>query len=399
MARPPTLTREEPEDEESPAADNRVDVVEVAPTPTKAMVSLRRDLARLSQQAVAVERSFEDHHRDRRDALDRLDRATQRILVLESRLVGSEAEAHSMRRLHEAALEELRKTRADRDELAHVLRTAKGASEELTRSRAEEERLRTAHEEATKKAMALDADLTEIRRRQFQDALKATDKDTEVGKLREHIERAEAASVQAREAAERSKEDAAKARQEAGEAREAATRIREELAVARDDAAHERTAEEARVERVMRELDEAAKVRAGQIEALEKSLTSAKDLEAEARDALAHMKGELDATRRDRDAADERANRAEGELSGLRLWETGLREQLETALATSTQATARADAAERAFTAMLQGMKQLQDEIVAGFARNGIPAAPAAASDPPAEGASAPPTGDEAAVQ
>jgi chromosome segregation ATPase len=391
MARPPTLTREEPLDDDLPPQSNRVDVVDVAPpTAARAMVTIRRELARLSQQAHAVEKSMEDSGRDRRDALDRLDRATQRILVLEARLAGTEAETNSMRRLHEAALEELRKTRSERDETAQILQTARGAIVELSRSRAEADRFRTVADEATKKAAALEAELAETRRRQFQDALKATDKDTEVGKLRDHIERAEAASVQARDAAERHKEEVTKARQEAADARDAATKLREELATAREDAAHERASEAARVERLMKDADEAAKASASQIDTLEQSVVAAKDAEAVARDELVLAKGELDATRLDRDAADERASRVEGELSAVRLDEARLREQLEAALATATQATARADVAERTHTTLLQGMKQLHDEIIAGFARNGLPASPERPTAPPAENVGSP---------
>src|SRR5437016_1541019 len=101
--------RAEPDDDEGtgPSRVERVDVVNVEGTATRdsttsAVMSLRRELARLTQQATAVERSLEDQRRDRGDALEKLEKATERILQLEARLSAVEAEAGSLRRLNES---------------------------------------------------------------------------------------------------------------------------------------------------------------------------------------------------------------------------------------------------------------------------------------------------------
>jgi predicted nucleic acid-binding Zn-ribbon protein len=371
MARPPSIARED--ETEPPARDNRVDVVDVVPAIAPSpMVTLRRELARLSQQAVAVERSLEAQGRDRRDALDRLDRAAQHVVALEVRLAASEAEAQSMRRLHEAALDALQKTCAERDEHALAIQTARTTTEDLARSRADLERLKTAHEELMKRAATLEAELAEVRRRQFDEALRATDQDTEVGKLRDHIVRAEQTATQEHQNAQRCEEECVKARHELSDERDLLVKTRDELAAVRAELARERSEAQARIERLTRETEVAAKATAEQLQLLQKAQAEVEDLASAARNALARAKAELEAMRADRDAADERTTRLETELSSARGEETLLREEVEMARTTATAATTRAEAAERGQATLAHGMKQLLEEVVAGFARSGI---------------------------
>src|SRR5436309_1214569 len=94
VTKPPAALRRddraEPDDDDSGRSRvERVDVVKVEGTSSRdstasAVMSLRRELARLTQQATAVERSLDDQRRDRGDAIDKLEKATERVLQLEA---------------------------------------------------------------------------------------------------------------------------------------------------------------------------------------------------------------------------------------------------------------------------------------------------------------------------
>ena len=100
---PPTSMRRddraEPDDDD--VSTGRIDVVNVdggrGDTAATGMITLRRELAKLHQQAAAVEKSLEDQRRDRSDSLDRLERATERVLMLEAKVAGYETETTSLR--------------------------------------------------------------------------------------------------------------------------------------------------------------------------------------------------------------------------------------------------------------------------------------------------------------
>jgi chromosome segregation ATPase len=130
--------RAEPDDQPS---NSRIDVVNVdgdrGESASSGLVSLRRELAKLHQQAAAVERSLEDQRRDRSDSIDRLERATERGAQLEARLATADAEVTSLRRMHEASLEELTTMRAERDDLELAVQAAKSSVSELGRLRIE----------------------------------------------------------------------------------------------------------------------------------------------------------------------------------------------------------------------------------------------------------------------
>lgn len=125
-----------------------------------AMMTLRRELARLTQQASAVEQTLEDQRRERDDAVERLARATERATSIEERLAALEDEARSLRRMHEAAVAELRSVRVERDAAESEVEALRA---ELVALRAKQElgEERRAYED---RIADLERDLAEARR-------------------------------------------------------------------------------------------------------------------------------------------------------------------------------------------------------------------------------------------
>lgn len=365
----PTIRRDDRAEPDDSEPVERVDVVPPSSPGGNVLVHLRRELAKLSQQAAAVERSIEQQSRDREETADKLDRANERIILLEARLGSAESEAHSMRRLHETALEELNKIRDERDALAKDADVAKAASEELARTKAEVERLRVQTEDASKSIAALEGQLAEVRKKQFQEALRVTDKESEVIDLRQQVERAEAERAEAKKEVDRLKADAAKARFEAVEAREAAAKLREEVSRVQADASARVEAAEQAVAKERAEREEA-------LAPLRKDLEAAQTAEADVRAVNARLKRELEAASAEREAAENRGTRLEGELAELKLDHERMRRELDEALDVVKDAESRAATAERTFALLTQSMLDLREQISSGFARAGVGGSP-----------------------
>lgn len=366
IARPATTIRRddraEPDDAE-PAP--RIDVVPQSSPGGNVLMHLRRELTRLSQQAAAVERSIEQQTRDGEESEEKLERATERIIVLEARLGSAESEAGSMRRLHETALEDLTKLREERDAIAKEADVAKTASDELARAKAEIERLRTQTEDASKSVADLEGQLAEVRKKQFQEALRVTDRESEVEEVRQQVERAIAAATDAKKEQERLKGDAAKARFEAVEAREGAAKLRDEIARMQTDAANRIGAAEATLAKERAAHDDA-------LAALRKELEAAQSGEADIRAVNARLKRELEGASNEREAAETRGTRLEGELAEVKLDHERLRLELEETLAAAKEAESRAATAERTHAILMQSMLDLREQVASGFARAGV---------------------------
>lgn len=191
---------------------------------TNAALTLRRELAKLHQQAAAVERTIEDQRRERTDALDRIEAANARTQEIEQKLAQAEVELGDLRRVHEDTAADLEKVRAERDELRVALERAK----------------------------ATEAELAESRSREQASAQKASDNEAQLVSLRERIEKTSAELAQSKEEASHSKTELAQLRQEAARAAEAAARDRE-------DAERERKAAQERIEQLERTVAEAAR--------------------------------------------------------------------------------------------------------------------------------------------
>ncbi|MCL2724285.1 MAG: hypothetical protein FWD69_07600 [Polyangiaceae bacterium] len=175
--------RQEPDDDPG-VSSSRIEVVSIdrgsRDGTANAVVALRRELSRLTQQAVAVEKSLDEQRRDRSDAIDRLDRATEHALMLEGRLMGVEAEAQSLRRANESMAADLRKARNAREELAIRLEEANEKNRQAASSRAEIDEVREKLRAAESSESAARAELVTLR--------------SELGRVKEESERYRAAA-------------------------------------------------------------------------------------------------------------------------------------------------------------------------------------------------------------
>jgi len=316
--------RVEPEDDDEALSSSRVDVVNVdgprGDLASSGMGSLRRELAKLHQQAAAVERSLDEQRRDRADALDRLERATERVLLLEGRLSGAEAEALSLRKMHEAALADLGTLRAERDDLLRAVEGAKAASADMAKLRKELEDERARAAGALRAVAKTESDLAEVKKRQFQGALRITDLESEISSLRDKLERAKKEITDAREAGRKAEADAAKAKED--NARDRAT--------ARD-----------RIDLLERALDDA-------------------------RSAASRAESELEQLRAAREAEAQNAAR---ELATVRAAEKQAQEDLAAARAAAQEAELRATSARAARAAMEDAVRRVREDVAAAFAR------------------------------
>lgn len=201
-SRPPPSRRDprtDPDDEELPA---RIEVVTLgrslypakddqgsvgsrsaaADTVTDAALVLRRELAKLQQQAAAVERTIEDQRRERSDALERIEQATSHAIVLEHRLEQTEAELAKARRQHEAVREELQAIRTERDGATRAAAAYEAELAEL-RKRAQEEDDRNAELRILRDRVdRSDAELDHLRKT-------AKDREAEIARIHEQLER------------------------------------------------------------------------------------------------------------------------------------------------------------------------------------------------------------------
>ena len=296
------------------------------------MSSLKQQLARLSEQASAVEKSLDDQRREREGALDRLEIATERCITLESKVSGLEAEANALRKLLEAANADLQTMRAERDGLAHAVQAAKLATAELGRIREENEDLHATLESSMAASAKLEEDRSELRKRQFKEALKVTEQETLLREVRTKLERAEKEGVVAREEAMQAREATAKAestiataRAESSRAREETQKLRQELASAKEDNLKDRTTARDRIDLIERALDDA---RAG-------------------------------------------TARTESALEVSRVNEETLTRQTEEALARAAEAEKRAVAAQAAQAALEQNVRKIREAVAAAFAKIG----------------------------
>lgn len=387
-SRPPIAARRDPRaDPDDEPISERVDVV-TAPrtgerqssvdTLTNAALTLRRELAKLHQQAAAVERTIEDQRRERSEAFERVDVANLRVQELEQRLELAEDESSNLRRLRDAALADLQAVRAERDDLARAIENAKCAADDLARVRAESEALREARDEALKAAATHEAELTEIRKREQTDAQRVSAGEAELRALQERLERSSAELSQVREEASQGKSAAARLRQEIAAAAKTLAEVEREREGARDDVA--------RLEKALGETQAAAE----KVAPLEGDLAAARSEVTEARAEIGRLERELESTRHARDVSLERTAMAERELEDARKDTVRLQRELESAVVAAAGASSRALAAERARAFVDDGMKQLRDEVTSAFARwRSMPPS----SPPPAnEGSVAPPT-------
>lgn len=371
VSRPPPTRRDPRADPDDEPMSARIDVVHVdrtRPDPamtvdalTNAALTLRRELARLHQQAAAVERTIEDQRRERNDALERIEAANARVAELERKLAQADAELNNLRRLHDTALEELQKVRSERDDLALAIDGARAASEEMARLRAEIDELRAARDEAQRASSKYEAELAEIRKREQAGAAKISDTEAEVASLQERLERTTAELAQARDEAAQAKTEVVRLRQEASAANEAAVQAREE-------AERERKAAKEQIERLERSLGEARTLEE-RLAALESDLAKARGEATAAKSDLQRLERDLEAARHARDVNLERATMAERETETLRKDVARLQRELETQTAATARAEARAAAAERAKSLVEDGVRQLRDELSSAFAR------------------------------
>lgn len=368
--------RADPDDDAANASWGRIDVVEVergtggstsadtdrqVDSLTNAALTLRRELAKLHQQAAAVERTIEDQRRERSDALEKIEAANQRSDDLEAKLGEADREISNVRRLHETALEDLQKVRGERDDLARAVDAAKATADELARTRQEAETLREAHDEALRAASKYEAELAEIRKREQAGAQKVTDTEAELTSLRERLAGANAEIAQFREEGTHNKSELARARQEATAATEATAKVREELE-------HERRATKEQGERLEKSLA-ATRAVEDKLEATTSELTTARAATTKVEAEVARLERDLEAARHARDVNLERAMMAERETEGVRKEVERLQRELETAVAAAARAETRAATAERNKSFVEENVRQLRDEITTAFAR------------------------------
>lgn len=295
--------RAEPDD--PPAT--RVDVVKVESAPqdpaTLAAVALRRELARLHDQATAVERSIEEHRRGRADALERLERATARIASLEGKVTTLDAANTKLERELDAASRAAEAAKASATELREARAGLERAARELSSAR---EHIASLEEERE----AARADAGEQR------ALAAG--------LREELERTRAELEEARADAGAALE---RARGEAEEVARAAEKRRSELEALLTSERKAVLEVRARVADVEAELAQARRER-------EAEAARAAAL-ADARAALVAARAELEGARDDAAQAESRAASAEGRRAALEASMAKLRDDVAEAFATA----------------------------------------------------------------
>jgi predicted nucleic acid-binding Zn-ribbon protein len=371
VSRPPPTRRDPRADPDDEPVSARVDVVQVdrarpdsssaVDALTNAALTLRRELARLHQQAAAVERTIEDQRRERTDALERVEAANARAAELERKLAQADAELTNLRRLHDTALEELQKVRSECDDLARAIDGARAVSEDVARLREQIEQLREARDEAQRTSAKYEAELAEIRKREQAGAAKGSDTEAQLASLRERLERTTAELAQAREEAAQAKTEAVRLRQEASTATEAASK-------ARDEAERERKAAKEQIERLERSLGEARAVEE-RLAVAETDLAKARTEAAAVKSEFSRLERDLEAARHARDVNLERATMAERETEELRKDVARLQRELEAQSAATARAEARAAAAERAKSFVEDSVRQLRDELSSVFAR------------------------------
>ncbi|MDB4944638.1 MAG: hypothetical protein JWP97_4172 [Labilithrix sp.] len=331
--------RAEPEDDDAPQSSARIDVVNVdgpgtgsgitaPPSPAhpaapagpprsevaQGIVSLKQQLARLNEQAAAVERSLDDQRRDRSEALDRLERVTERCIGLETKLAAYELQIQDLEKTHSGALADLQALRGERDDL-------KARASEAALLRAENRDLHDSLETSMRAAAALEEELDEAKKRQYQDAVKVTELGAELVAVRARLDRASAGAQRAAEL----EKSLAGARDEAKQTREEVSTLRRELAVAKEDNAKDRATARDRIDLLERALDDARAA----------------------------------------------STRTEAALEASRVNEDTMARQLEAAMQRAAEARERAAAAQSAQQALEQNVRRLREAIGKAFAKIG----------------------------
>jgi hypothetical protein len=384
--------RADPDDESdaSPPPSQRIDVVNVersADSISAVANTMRRELAKLHQQASAFERTVDEQRRERAEALDRAERAVEHALSLEARISRLDTENQQLRRMHESALDDLQSMRTERDDLARAVEAAKQSTDDLARLKADLASALEAREESARNAAVLEAELAEVRKREHQGAAQVSDKDAEIAAQRGKIERLAAELASATGLAARAQSEAVKLQQERDDATAAATK-------AKETADRDRLAAKAERDRLEKQLTVARAAEEELVRVRQELATAKKDLE-QASDDTTRMAREVDAARKERDAHVERAAMIDRENVDLRHSEEETRRHLERAIHSLVHAEARGNNAERARVQVEDGVRQLRDEITAAFARirHLAPSlAPPAEAEQPPPGASAPPS-------
>lgn len=360
--------RSDPEDDGSAPSPSptsqRIDVVNIDRTGDSISAvanTMRRELAKLHQQASAFERTLEDQRRERADALDRAERATEHALSLEARIARIEAENQQLRRMHETALDDLEKMRTERDDLARKVEGAEQTTDEIARLEADLASAVKAREETARSAAELETELAEVRKRERQEAAKGSDKDAELAAMREKVERLTAELSSATADAAKAQSEVVTIRQERDDAIASATKTK-------DSAERDRLAAKAEREQLERQLA-GARSAEGDLVRVRQELATAEKAVEEASQENTRLAREVEAARHERNAHVERAAMFERENIDLRQADERMRRQLDGALQAAMHAEARANVAERARLQVEDGVRQLRDEITTAFAR------------------------------
>jgi hypothetical protein len=366
----PTSSRRDPRaDPDDEPSLSRVDVVtvdrgsrpQVVDAVANAALTLRRDLAKLHEQAAAVERTLEEQRRERSEAYDRIDAATARAQDAEQKLEVAETEIANIRRLHDAALEDLQNVRSQRDDLARAIDRAKEAADEIGRLRAEAETLKEAQTSAARAAATFEAELAELRAREQAGTQKLTDGEAELQSVRERLDRANAELSQSRDEAAQNKAENVRFRQEATTTAEAAAKKLSETE-------RERTLAREEVERLEKQLV-VARATEETLAVVQAELATMRIAAAEARTEITRLERDVEAARHARDVSVERATMAERETSDARKETEQRTRELEAANAASAAASARAASSDRARAGVEESVRQLRDEVTSAFAR------------------------------
>ncbi len=240
----PTIRRDdraEPDDDEPSTGASRVDVVSVesvrGDTASSGLVALRRELAKLNQQAAAVEKSFEDQRRERAESLERLEKERLHAIALETRVASAEAESvllkkahqleiNELRAAHETSLAELRTAREDRAALEKSAEATKvAASESRARTEKEEAAAKASSDEAAKRAselMKLGEELARVKEEHARDRTTARER---IAVLERAADEASAVSQRAQAELSTSRETEVRLSGEAQTARQSAERL------------------------------------------------------------------------------------------------------------------------------------------------------------------------------
>lgn len=372
ITKPPASRRDDRAEPDDVDASARIDVVKMElghrDVATSAVVALRRELSRLTQQAAAVEKSLDDQRRDRTEAIERLERATEHALQLQARLTGVEAEGESLRRMHDSALKDLQKLRTERDELASALDEAKKAKESANRDR---EELRKARDEASK-AKAEAAKAKEDAKAARDEANKAKD---DAKAARDEANKAKDDAAKANDDAAKANDDASKARDEANKAKEDVAKAKDEAMGARLDAAKSRDDANKAKEETKTARGEASKHAEDLKKARDENSDLASDLakakrEAERERTIARDK--IDSLERALEQAKETESRLERENFAGRSERDRIERELTVAAAAKNVAEERVRSLESARTLLDATLAQLRDDVLGAFSRAGI---------------------------